>query len=750
MTPSASTKTPHTRWSPALVVAVGTWLITSLAIIFVAAYALSYLRASAIDKWSFETRNLSVTLAEHTAATMESAYLVLSSVVQEVDHLGVRDAVGLRKMAGTQAAHEMLKNHIRGLPTIDVASIVADNGDVIAFSRSVPAPPVNLADPEYFKAHQETAGMLDYVSAPVRNRGDGRWMFYLSRRLNDRQGNFMGLALVGLSVQAFVDFYNRVNLGPQSAINLYRSDLTQLARWPFNEAVIGKRNLSGSTHEVIMVDRKTEGVRVTDSPRLAEGNRNILRIGAVQTVPKYPFIVNVTITEESFLAGSTRATVFIVSLAALGLIGLAVPFARLIRMIRRHERDVEIARQLGERARAADAAKTNFLATMSHEIRTPMYGILGMLELMERDETDAARRQLFAQVNDSAKTLLSIIDDVLDLSKIEADHLVLRPVQVSLPRLLEQCGNLYREVASRKQITLSVLAGPLVGKAHMADEQRLRQILNNLLSNALKFTDAGVVLLRLESEGVVDGAERLRFSVTDSGIGISQQDLDRLFKPFSQIETGPERRYGGTGLGLSICRRLADAMGGTILVDSAPGRGSTFTLVLRLPTVAREEAPAPAAPAPEPAAAQAAAATAEAGQVRVLVAEDHPVNRMVIKRQLQILGYEADIVEDGKQALDKWLNGRYDIALLDCHMPVMDGLTLSREIRRIEQMRGAGKPTPLVACTANALQDSMRECLAAGMSDHISKPLSLAALKAMMDKWVEKRPPAAAPADIAA
>ncbi len=425
--------------------------------------------------------------------------------------------------------------------------------------------------------------------------------------------------------------------------------------------------------------------------------------------------------------------------------------------------DLTSLKQLEARLRASEAgaveanhAKSAFLAAMSHEIRTPMIGVTGMVEVLAHTSLDADQRRALNVIQSSAQSLLQIIGDILDFSKIEAGRLELQPVATSLSRVIHSVVANFSGSASSKGLTLTCTVDERVPPAHYADALRLRQILSNFLSNAIKFTDAGVVQAVLEWRGgdprgdPEQGRDLLCFRVTDTGIGVSSQAQSRLFQPFSQAEGDTTRRFGGTGLGLAICRRLAELMGGEVGMESVPGLGTTMRLMVTLPRAPASEV------APEPASPTAAAGfmarslptieEAERERSLVLLVDDHPTNRLVIARQLALAGYASEAAEDGEAGLQKWRSGRYALLLSDVHMPRLDGYELARTIRA-EEARDGRVRTPIVALTASALKGEAERCLAAGMDDYMAKPVGIPALTAALQRWLPHTIPA--PADAA-
>ena len=405
---------------------------------------------------------------------------------------------------------------------------------------------------------------------------------------------------------------------------------------------------------------------------------------------------------------------------------------------KRMESELREARTVAEEA---TRAKSMFLASMSHEIRTPMNGVLGMLELLSLTKLDTEQQGTVEVVRESGKSLLRIIDDILDFSKIEAGKLEIRPEVTSIADAVGGVHQVYSGIASGKNLLLKKSVDPAISPAVMVDSLRLRQILNNFVSNGLKFTQEGNVEIRAALLERKDGRELVRFSVTDTGIGISKEGQARLFQPFVQAESNTAQRFGGTGLGLTICRRLADMMGGAISMESEPGKGTTMMFTLALPIADPKDLPAKGAVAGGGAASllvRRPAPTVEAARAEgtlVLMVDDHPTNRTLLKRQLNLLGYAAEVAENGLEALEKWKSGRYAIVVTDCNMPEMDGYDLTRAIRKQETGSGSRR-VPIIACTANALAGEADNCIAAGMDDFLVKPVEIEALAKMLNHWL--------------
>ena len=388
-----------------------------------------------------------------------------------------------------------------------------------------------------------------------------------------------------------------------------------------------------------------------------------------------------------------------------------------------------------EQAELANRAKDSFLATMSHEIRTPLTGMLGMLELLSLTGLDSEQRATLDAAWDSGRGLLRIVSDILDWSKIEEGKLEFSPCPTSVALLLQEVVNTYSRVASTKSLILRQHADARLSAAHIVDPLRLSQVLNNFVSNAIKFTQHGSVELRAELIDQLDSGERIRFSVKDTGIGIAKNMQEFLFQRYRQGSADTARMYGGTGLGLSICQRLAEMMGGIIELKSEQGLGSIFSMTLTLPVTS---SPGKAAQNLHPEVKQRMVKPLLSDNTDtplVLAVDDHPTNRDLLARQIRILGLRAETAENGQSALSKWRDGNFALVITDCHMPEMDGYELSQAIRKAEAEEVRPR-TPIIAWTANALAEESGRCHAAGMDDLLVKPAELAQLRKTLAKWL--------------
>ena len=394
-----------------------------------------------------------------------------------------------------------------------------------------------------------------------------------------------------------------------------------------------------------------------------------------------------------------------------------------------------------EAAEAANNAKGEFLANMSHEVRTPMNAIIGMTEITLATPLGDDQRHYLEVIDRSSRSLMQLLNEVLDSARIDGGHLRLSSIRFDPHQIVDDVAEPLRIEARKKDLSLKVQMAADVPHCLKGDPGRLRQVLWNLVGNAVKFTASGEVVVAISATPGPEGCSRVRFEIRDTGIGIARHQHDILFKPFSQAETSTTRRFGGSGLGLSIANKLVALMGGALTFSSEEGKGSEFCFEIDFA-------------GPDPIAGAAATANApdladdeenpgdpwNAGPQsgHLLLVEDNPVNQEVVKSLLEQVGYTVSVAENGREALGSFLAPPCDAVLMDLHMPVMDGFDATREIREHEKQ--AGGRVPIIALTANALPETRERCLDAGMDDYLSKPVRRATLLAALRKWLPAKP----------
>jgi signal transduction histidine kinase len=544
-----------------------------------------HLRKNELLDQERQMKNLSLTLAEQADRSFQSVDLVISRVGEQIAAAGVTDSGSLlQKMAGRDV-HEFLLEKISGIPQLDAVTLINREGKLINFSRAWPIPEVNVSDRDYFQALKDDPKLNSYISAPVRNRGTGTWTIYLARRLNGPNGEFIGLILGAIEMRYFEDFYRAIALDEGSTIAVLRLDGVMLARFPHAD-VIGQ---AYSDSRRLLHD-SVSGTLRERSP--IDGR---MRIKAAHLVTNYPVLVLATKTEEAALAnwwGIAR----LMSLGALGCsISIAIAgfaFGRQWKqqamlahtraeLRRQADRTVafEALETAKEAAEAADRTKSEFLATMSHELRTPLNAVLGFSELMVREIFgplgDHRYRDYAQDIHSSGSHLLSIVNEVLDLSKLAAGKLELVEGWINVREIVHSACRLIRPRIDRAELSLTVKMPPDDLLAY-ADKRLLKQMLLNLLSNACKFTPPGG---GIECVVSTDDAG-MTFAVVDTGVGIAAEHLDRVVRPFVQVDSSISRRHEGTGLGLALVAAMAELHGGRLRLDSKVGTGTTAAVVL--------------------------------------------------------------------------------------------------------------------------------------------------------------------------
>ena len=458
-------------------------------------------------------------------------------------------------------------------------------------------------------------------------------------------------------------------------------------------------------------------------------------LGAIALSSTAEFVISRRIGSASFIAlllitagsvflsrrASSPSQALLAVIAAIAFLAYVLQYAmQREKAAREMAAALQRARDKEAEAEAANAAKTVFLATMSHEIRTPLNGILGMVQVMELDALSEAQRVRLNIVRESGEALTAILNDVLDLSKIEAGRMELESIVFDLGELLTVSHQTFSILAAEKGLAQTLRIDPTAAGQYRGDPGRLRQVIDNLLSNAVKFTARGAIGI-----DAVRTADGVRISVTDTGPGFAAGQDEKLFGRFVQLDASTTRRHGGAGLGLAICRELTELMNGEISVESEPGWGSTFTIQIPLDRVE----PSDLISEPE----RNDPPSAPRAPLRILAAEDNQTNQIVLRAMLAQAGIEPLVVCDGAEAVEAWRTGDWDVVLMDIHMPVMDGLTALAEIRR-QEYEGGRDRTPIVALTANAMSHQVADLLAAGMDGHVAKPINAFQLFETLDR----------------
>lgn len=392
------------------------------------------------------------------------------------------------------------------------------------------------------------------------------------------------------------------------------------------------------------------------------------------------------------------------------------------------EESREYLSETKQQAEEATKAKSRFLANMSHEIRTPLNGIIGTIDLLQHTPLNTEQEELMLSLKSSSTHLLEIVNDVLDISKIEADKLELFEGPCNLENIIQQVTAISspRLISLKKNITLSAAVQPGVESEIIADESRIKQVLINLVGNAIKFTETGEIKLEVNANMIDESLQELHFAVSDTGIGISEDNIQSLFIPFTQIDSTATRKHSGTGLGLSICRKIIEEMGGRIWVESELGKGSTFRFIIpvQINLVRKSQQP-------QQRNAAGAISGAEIKPLKMLVAEDNNMNQLLATKMFKKIGYIIEIANNGKEAVEMTAKYDYDLVFMDIHMPEMDGIEATQRILN----SGRAKVPIIIAMTANAVKEAEAEYLQLGMKDIVTKPFTIDQLRKVLEKW---------------
>ncbi len=794
-------------------------------------------REALLARSAKDTQNLSRSLAQHASRTLEAIDLVLSGIVERVANTGWGPDQAERISQFLVRRAEQL-SQIRELAILDASGHWK-------FASIPQLPAYSNADRDYFKFHRDHADQTLQISQPLKSRNAQRWSLIISRRINDRAGNFAGVVLAAVDLDYFQNFYNSFDIGANGGIAVFRDDGFLLVRKPFVEDNVGRDFSSTSFFREHVALAPSGYYRATS---VFDGT---MKRTAYERLPEYPVVVSVTVSEDEILAGwrKTLGNDLLLATLVSGIVALMGAFVAVqlrrrlgaeatlrqseeryrlladnctdlifqldlefvhhyaspasqeilgyspdemigtkaldhihpedtddvfatyqavasgldrasvthriqhrdsrwmwveteLRLVRAGDtgepvgilgalRDISVrkaieaeATEARRQAEQAAEAQGQFLATMSHELRTPLNSVLGFADIIldRKDLVPEVRRQV-GLIQTAGSFLLTVVNDVLDFSKIEEGKLELVRSEFSLPALIDNSISVVRDFAVKKKLDLSVRTDPNIPAYVVGDEGRLRQVLLNLLNNAIKFTQAGRIALTIEHRGAQGSQERIRFAISDTGIGIPADRRDRLFRRFSQVDGSTSREFGGSGLGLAICKRLVELMGGEIGVESRTGEGSTFWFTVALP----------AADAPRREELSEETMDVEAPSRHILVVEDVDVNQEIARSFLEAAGHQVDVVADGSEAITAVQAHPYDIVLMDIQMPIMDGVTATKHIRKLA---GSAAGVPIIAMTANVLPQQVESFRAAGMDGHVGKPLRRADLLEAIERCI--------------
>ncbi|GAB4170751.1 MAG: hypothetical protein OHK0024_06830 [Thalassobaculales bacterium] len=709
---------PQWRWfqaSPRFILAVGS--LTALAVVL----------STAWDAWRrYEATLDAATRSIHTVATLatEHAARALHGIEDALDGIeGVAKQMKAEPGKTPDELHESLKS-LNTVSQVYIGFALFDaEGRQIGNSRTATPEARPAVDQEHFRVHLDGTAKGIHFAAPSASGGDGTWRFHVTRALREADGALSGVVAVEVNPDFFARLYRTLDLGAAASLSILREDGTVMAH-ATDAGWLGRKVLRADLVQGLAPGNDTHLVH---GAGLFSGEAHIT---GLRRLEDRGLAIAVSVRRDGVLAPFMAGLRFdlvrvllIVGAIGIGTVLLAAQVRRQAclqeALVAAHAEAVAATREAEE----ALAVRTRFIASMSHEIRTPLNAIIGYGQLLAATPLEPVARTRAARMVAAGRSLLRLIDDILDFSKIQAGDISVHATAVDPRAAIENQIEVIRLDAEEKRLTITVTVADDVPALLYLDGDRFQQVLLNLLTNAIKFTREGGVVLRCGLSRQADGEASLEVVVADTGIGMSPEQLDRVFRPFERVR---EINVPGTGLGLTIVRTIVDAMGGSIDLASRHGCGTTVTLHLPVTVPTAEQAAAPAAPPP--------VAAAEPGAVHVLLAEDDPRNAEIAEAFLAMAGISVTIARNGREAVDLALAHPFAAILMDVQMPVMDGLEAARAIRAASSPAHCAT-VPIIALTAYASRADRQECLDAGMTDFVTKPIDREQLLGVLQQW---------------
>lgn len=599
-------------------------------------------------------------------------------------------------------------------------ALIGADGVMVASNVGPAKAHIDLSDREHFRVHVTATKDELFISKPVLGRASGKWSIQLTRRLTDKSGKFAGVLVASLSTEHLSKLYQSVDLGRDGAITLVGFDGIIRARGGMNAHLLGRSIRESRIFN--LYEKQPAGILTGKGA--VDG---VPRLLGYRVVGDLPLIVIAAMSEHEIFADYHREKqLYLLGGLALTCVIAIFMFAGARNRVRLDATLADLATQR-DAAQQASRAKSTFLAMMSHEIRTPMNAMIGLTSTLLEDDLSTEQRNSLTTIQEAGDSLLEILNDILDYSKLEAGQLRLEAIPFAPEEVSRSAVSVIGQRAAAKGLTIGTSTDPDLPQGLLGDASRLRQVILNLISNAVKFTSAGGVDIACRCIAKSEREATIEWAVSDTGIGMSPEQLQKLFKDYAQADISINRRFGGSGLGLAICKRILDSMGGSIEVTSVLGQGTTFRCRVTLPVAAisREST------TQVKGGARLREHFARSGRhLRLLIVDDNPTNRLVAAKMLEEFNIRISMAADGAEAVALATQTSFDAILMDMQMPEMDGIAASRALR------ARGSTVPIIAFTANAYEDDRKACQDAGMDGFVAKPVRKPQLVAAIEQVI--------------